>query len=79
MKFEARYRKAMPQTIGEKDKEFDRANYSEWLEKELEEAEQRIDECECLLKDIGDFAHDRSSGPAIIDDLWEVRRLAYEL
>jgi hypothetical protein len=33
---------------------------------------------EDLLKDIGDFAHDRSTGPAVPDDLWEVRRLAYE-
>ena len=38
-----------------------------------------IAELVAALKDIGDFAHDRSSGPAIEDDLWEVRRMAYEL
>ena len=34
---------------------------------------------EARLKDIGDFAHDRSTGPGVPDDLWEVRRMAYEL
>ena len=79
MKFEARYRRAMPQTIGEKDHAFDLANYAEWLEKSLDEAEQRVCDCEGLLKDIGDFAHDRSEGPTVHDDLWDVRRMAYEL
>lgn len=30
------------------------------------------------LTDIGDFAHGRSSGPTVPDDLWEVRRMAYD-
>lgn len=30
------------------------------------------------LRDIHDFAHDRSTGPTVPDDLWEVRRLAME-
>jgi len=29
------------------------------------------------IKDIGDFAHDRSTGPAVPDALWEIRRMAY--
>lgn len=29
------------------------------------------------LKDIGDWAHERSTGPAVQDDLWEIRRMAY--
>jgi len=78
-KFEDRYRRDMPQTTGETDSVFDRANYCEWLEKSLDEAEQRVADCEGLLKDIGDWSHDRSTGPAVIDDLWEVRRMAYEL
>ena len=31
-----------------------------------------------IIKDIGDFAHDRSTGPSVEDALWEVRRLAYD-
>ena len=32
-----------------------------------------------VIEDIGDFAHDRSTGPAVEDGLWEVRRLAYDV
>lgn len=39
---------------------------------------ERIDFLVAALKDIGDWAHDRSTGPAIEDDLWEVRRMAYD-
>ncbi len=42
------------------------------------DAEREIDFLLAVLKDIGDFAHDRSTGPAVEDDLWEVRRMAYE-
>jgi hypothetical protein len=37
--------------------------------------------CERLterLREIGDYAHDHSAGPAVWDHLWEVRRMAYE-
>jgi hypothetical protein len=37
--------------------------------------------CERLterLREIGDYAHDHSTGPAVPDALWEVRRMAYE-
>ena len=43
-----------------------------------EEFAQRQDAL-ATLRDIGDFAHDRSTGPAVEDALWEVRRMAYEL
>ena len=43
----------------------------------LDTANERIVELESLLKSIGDYAHDRSTGPALPDDLWEVRRMAY--
>ena len=36
MSFRKQYRKECPETIGETDREFDNANYIEWLEKELE-------------------------------------------
>ncbi len=29
------------------------------------------------LQDIGDYAHDHSTGPAVPDALWEVRSMAY--
>lgn len=29
------------------------------------------------LQDIGDYAHDHSTGPAVPDELWEVRSMAY--
>jgi hypothetical protein len=31
------------------------------------------------LREIGDFAHDRSTGPAVEDALWEVRNMAYAM
>lgn len=37
------------------------------------------DQLQGRLKDIGDFAHDRSTGPTVPDDLWEIRRMAYDL
>ena len=45
----------------------------------LREEFERRQVAYATLKDIGDFAHDRSTGPAVEDDLWEVRRMAYEL
>ena len=30
------------------------------------------------LQQIGDYAHDHSTGPAVPDHLWEIRRMAYE-
>jgi hypothetical protein len=37
-----------------------------------------IDRLHDTLIAIGDFAHDRSAGPAVVDALWEVRSMAYE-
>jgi hypothetical protein len=45
----------------------------------LKQSEARVRELESRLKEIGDFAHDRSTGPAVPDALWEVRAMAYEL
>ena len=38
---------------------------------------QRIDELERLLVEIGDYAHDKSTGPAV-DGYWAIRSLAYD-
>ena len=32
-----------------------------------------------VLREIGDFANDRSTGPSVEDDLWEVRNMAYAI
>jgi hypothetical protein len=45
----------------------------------LREENDRLSHYESLVIEIGNFAHDISTGPAIPDDLWEVRRMAYEL
>ena len=42
------------------------------------ELESRLAVCEDLLIAIGDYAHSNSTGPAVPDALWEVRRMAYE-
>lgn len=48
------------------------------IEQQLEEALQRIDCMEDVLKMIGDMAHDCSCGPAGDDGYWTIRRLAYD-
>lgn len=47
-------------------------------EQQLEEALQRIDYMEDVLKMIGDMAHDCSCGPTGDDGYWTIRRLAYD-
>lgn len=42
------------------------------------DALKRIDELEERLREIGDFAHEHSSGPVVPDALWEVRSMAYD-
>jgi hypothetical protein len=37
----------------------------------------RVTALESVLRQIGDFAHDKSTGPAVPDALWEVRGMAY--
>jgi hypothetical protein len=39
---------------------------------------QEVERLNGVLRAIGDFAHDHSSGPTVPDDMWEVRRMAYE-
>lgn len=46
--------------------------------KRFAELEARLAVCEDLLIAIGDYAHNNSTGPAVPDALWEVRRMAYE-
>ncbi len=47
--------------------------------KALEYAKGTIADLEARLKEIGDYAHEHSTGPAIPDALWTVREMAYEL
>lgn len=39
----------------------------------------RIDELESRLLTIGNIAHTHSTGPAVYDEYWHIRNLAYEL
>lgn len=39
---------------------------------------RRIDELERLLVQIGDYAHDKSTGPTVEDGYWEIRSMAYD-
>jgi hypothetical protein len=41
------------------------------------EAWNKLSRLNGALQEIGDFAHDRSTGPAVPDALWEVRSMAY--
>ena len=38
---------------------------------------QRIDELEDILVEIGEFAHANSTGPAVPDEFWSIRDMAY--
>lgn len=41
-------------------------------------SDKRVDSLVAALNEIGDYAHDCSTGPAVPDALWEIRRMAYE-
>ena len=43
----------------------------------LERLQEAFDEANEMLARIGDFAHDKSTGPGLPDALWEVRSMAY--
>ncbi|AMO78079.1 hypothetical protein [Pseudomonas citronellolis] len=43
----------------------------------LERLQEAFDEANEMLARIGDFAHDKSTGPGVPDALWEVRSMAY--
>lgn len=40
--------------------------------------QEEVDRLNSLLIEIGDFAHDKSTGPAVPDALWEIRTMAYQ-
>lgn len=50
------------------------------MDYQAEYAKLRIEhaELERALTDIGDIAHAASTGPAVPDILWEIRRIAYD-
>lgn len=43
----------------------------------LKDAADRIEELETILSEIGAFAHDASTGPAVLDAYWSIRDMAY--
>ena len=47
------------------------------LNVENEALRKAFDEANEMLARIGDFAHDKSTGPAVPDALWEIRGMAY--
>lgn len=41
--------------------------------------QERIEQLEERLQEIGHFAHDQSTGPAVPDEMWSIRDMAYEM
>lgn len=46
--------------------------------KVMREAADEIERLNNLLLEIGNKAHDASTGPAVPDALWEIRSMAYQ-
>lgn len=76
------YAREVAQRLNERDALAAKLAESEAAERSLSEQVKAMDAAlaaaEGSLRDIGDWAHGRSAGPAIPDDMWEVRRMAYE-
>ena len=55
-------------------------NHSHYAEEncELCKAQAEIDRLHDLLIDIGNRAHHASTGPALPDEFWEIRSIAYD-
>jgi hypothetical protein len=49
------------------------ASQAKIIEDHIPDTEKMVD----VLREIGDFAHDKSTGPAVLDALWEIRSIAY--
>jgi len=47
------------------------------LQERIAVMEKRTEEAQEVLRQIGDYAHGRSTGPTVPDALWEVREMAY--
>lgn len=45
---------------------------------ELRRLHAEIEAMRERLRNIGDYAHDHSTGPAVPDAMWEVRSMAYD-
>ena len=72
--------KAMASEL-EKDRDYCEKQWHEALatHENIEALKSRIAELEAALRQIGDMAHDASTGPAVPDTLWDIRCEAYEL
>lgn len=60
--------------IKQRDQQYGRA---EVAIEERDAANARAGAAEEMLRQIGDYAHDKSTGPAVPDALWEIREMAY--
>lgn len=49
----------------------------ETYQRQLCDAERQIEALQARLTAIGDLAHDKSTGPAVPDVLWEIRSMAH--
>ena len=52
--------------------------YAATLIARVAELQAALDSTNKALEAIGDYAHDRSTGPAQWDPLWEIRAMAYD-
>jgi hypothetical protein len=53
-------------------------NQTSGYAKVMVEAADEIDRLRVVLMNIGNLAHDASTGPAVPDVFWEIRRMAYD-
>ena len=62
------------------ERKFDRAREAiDEMWDEIVSLRQELEAAENKLREIGDYAHEHSTGPAEVDALWTVREMAYEL
>jgi len=47
-------------------------------QRELKAQAAEIERLQDALRDIAELAHDKSTGPAVPDTCWEIRRMAYD-
>ena len=49
----------------------------EGAQRSYEDLHEEILMLRAVLRQIGDYAHDNSTGPAVPDALWDIRAIAY--
>ena len=77
--FESAYPGSMfPREDGEYLERHDAPSLAAALLEQIKKYKHHAEDMEEALRQIGDFAHDKSTGPAVPDALWEVRSMAYD-